>query len=145
MWSFIWTVSIPFYPPKMWLVSSLVQIGHVNLEKINVYCRQCILPNYHLLQNGMALDLNNCEFPLFKDAFCQVWFKLAHWFFKCLQCIFANTLLSPSGMTLCLNNLETFSEECFVSRFGWNNLIEIWRKQNCKTISLTIENEIIDQ
>ena len=88
---------LPLPPKKMWLVSSLVKIGHVNLEKINVYRRQCILPNYHLLQNGMALNLNNCEFRLFKDAFCQVWFMLAHWFFKCLQCTFANTFLSPSG------------------------------------------------
>ena len=41
-----------------------------------------LLPYYLPLENGVALHLNNLEFPLPKDALCQFSLKLALWFFK---------------------------------------------------------------
>jgi len=38
--------------------------------------------NYLPLEKGGALHLNNLESPLPKDALCQVWFKLALWFWR---------------------------------------------------------------
>ena len=38
---------------------------------------------YHLsLEKGVALHLNKILFPLSKDALCQVWMKLAQWFWR---------------------------------------------------------------
>ena len=40
-----------------------------------------LLFRYYLpLKKGVAVYLNNLEFPPPKDALCQVWFKLAQWF-----------------------------------------------------------------
>ena len=50
---------------------------------------------YVPFEKGMALHLNKHDFPSPKDALCQVWLKLALWFFKVPQCNFAISLLSP--------------------------------------------------
>jgi hypothetical protein len=34
------------------------------------------------LEKGNPLHLNQREFPLPKDEFCQVWLKLAQWFWR---------------------------------------------------------------
>ena len=48
--------------------------------------RQCILTIslfiYHPLQKGGALHLNKLESHTPKDALCQVWLKLALWFWR---------------------------------------------------------------
>ena len=41
-----------------------------------------LFPNYLLLEKGGALHLNKLESPLPKDALCQVWLKLAQWFWR---------------------------------------------------------------
>ena len=43
---------------------------------INVFS---LFRNYFPLEKGKALHLNKLEFPLPKDALCQVWLKLAQW------------------------------------------------------------------
>jgi hypothetical protein len=41
------------------------------------------LYSYYLpLEKGYPLPLNKLEFPLSKDNLCQVWLKLAHWFWR---------------------------------------------------------------
>ena len=60
------------------------------LNFVNVFSLFC---NYLPLEKGGALHLNKFESPLSKDAFCEVWLKLAQrfWrrrFFKFRQSIF---------------------------------------------------------
>ena len=58
-------------------MSSLVEIGLLVLEKMifKIHFR------YHLpLEKGVARHLTRLEFPSPKDAFCEVWLKLARCF-----------------------------------------------------------------
>ena len=61
---------------------SLVEIGPVLLEKKILKFCQCIslFRNYLPLEKGGALHLNKLVSPSPKDASCQVWLKLALWF-----------------------------------------------------------------
>ena len=43
-------------------------------------------PNYLLYENWMVLNLNKFESPSPKDALCQVWLKLAQWFWRRIFC-----------------------------------------------------------
>ena len=63
---------------------SLVEIGPVVLEKKIFKFRQCILAiSYYLpLEKVGAFHLNKLESPSSKDALCQVWLKLAEWFWR---------------------------------------------------------------
>ena len=45
---------------------------------------------YLLFENSIVLHLNKLEFPLPKDAICQVWLKLAEWFWRRRFLIFMN-------------------------------------------------------
>ena len=47
---------------------------HTVFKFVNVFLLFC---NYLPLENGMALHLNTFESPSPKDAFCQIWLKLA--------------------------------------------------------------------
>ena len=47
------------------------------LKVFNVFF---LLPNYLPFEKGVALPLNKRESPSPKDALCQVWLKLAQWF-----------------------------------------------------------------
>ena len=49
------------------------------LNFVNVFSQH---PNYLPLEKGMALHLNKLESPSHKDDLCQVWLKLAHWFWR---------------------------------------------------------------
>ena len=42
--------------------------------------------NYLPLEKGSTLYLNKLETPSPKDALCQVWLKLAHWFWRRWKC-----------------------------------------------------------
>ena len=46
---------------------------------VNVFS---LFQNYLPLEEGGALHLNKLESPSPKDALCQVWLKLAHWFWR---------------------------------------------------------------
>ena len=63
---------------------SLVEIGPVALEKtIFKYFQYILLFCYYLpSEKGVAFHLNKLKFPPCKDALCQVWLKLARWFWK---------------------------------------------------------------
>ena len=64
-------------------VPSLVEIGQVVLERIFKF-RQCIFAISQLspLVKGRVPSLNKFESPSSEDAFCQVWLKLAQWFWR---------------------------------------------------------------
>ena len=63
---------------------SLVEIGPAVLEKYILKFRQCIFPihYYLLLEKGYPFILKKIDFPLPKDALCQVWLKLAQHFWR---------------------------------------------------------------
>ena len=69
---------------QRYCVLSLIEIGPVVLEKKIFKFRQCnfaILLKYYLpLEKGGAIHLNKLESPSPKNALCQVWLKLALWF-----------------------------------------------------------------
>ena len=46
---------------------------------VNVFL---LFHNYLHLEKGEALNLNKLEFPSPKDTLCQVWLKLAQWFWR---------------------------------------------------------------
>jgi hypothetical protein len=62
----------------------LIEFGLLVLEKIflkifSVFLLFC----YHLpLEMGNPLHLNKLKSPTHKDDLCQVWLKLAHWFWR---------------------------------------------------------------
>ena len=62
----------------------MIEIGQLVLKKrfskfINVFS---LFRNYMLLEKGGALHLNKFESPSPNDALCQVWLKLAQWFWR---------------------------------------------------------------
>ena len=70
--------------------------------------------NYLPLEKGGTLHLYKLESPSPKDALCQVWLKLAYWFwrrrflkFVNLFSLFRNYLPLEKGGALLLNKLES--------------------------------------
>jgi hypothetical protein len=69
--------------------------------------------DYLPFEEDLALYLNNVEFPLPKDDFCQVWLKLACWFlgkkiFKNFSVLlFCDYLPLEKGNPFHLNNFES--------------------------------------
>ena len=97
-------------------MTRLVENGQVVLEKkIFKFC-QCIFAiSYYLpLEKGGALYLNKFESPSSKDALCQVWLKLAQWFWRRrflnfinVFSLFRNYLTLEKSGALHLNKLES--------------------------------------
>ena len=79
---FIWTKLNPLHPEddlcNVWLKLAPWFLRRF-LKFVNVFSlfRNC-LP----LKKDGALHLNKLEFPSPKDALCQVWLKLAQWFWR---------------------------------------------------------------
>ena len=65
-------------------VLSLVEIGQAVLEKKILKFVNVVSPfrNYLPFGKDVALDLNKLESPSPKDTLCQVWLKLAQWFWR---------------------------------------------------------------
>ena len=82
-WFFIWTNLNPLHPRMLcakfgwnWLSGS----GEEDIfNLVNGFSQ---FHNYLPLEKGGALYLNKLESPSPKDALCQVWLKLAHWFWR---------------------------------------------------------------
>ena len=77
---YIWSIFFPCF------VSNLVEIRPVVLEmkKFKFVNAFFLFPYYMYLplENSMALHLNKLESTLPKDALCQLWLKLAEWFWR---------------------------------------------------------------
>jgi hypothetical protein len=59
---------------------SLIEIGLLVLEKkFSVFLLFC---DYLPLEKRNPLHFNNLEYPPPKDDLCQVWLKLAQWFWR---------------------------------------------------------------
>ena len=94
------------------------------LNFVNVFS---LFRNYLPLEKGRALHLIKLESPSSKDALCQVWLKLAQWFWRRGLLNFVNVfsvfryyLLLEKGKALYLNILE--------SRLPKDALCKVWLK-----------------
>ena len=139
-------------PSPRCFVPCLVEIGTVTLEKkifkvVNVFL---VLLNYLpllyppqtkfrgyiviLMFKVVALQLNKLESPTFKDALCQVWLKMAQWFWRRRFLNFINVFslfryYLPLGkyMALHMNKIE-FPSPKNASRQVWLKLAtRFWR------------------
>ena len=64
-------------------MTSWIEIGPVVLENILIFGQCIFLFSYYLhLRKSMVLHLYKFESTLPKDALCQVWLKLAEWFWR---------------------------------------------------------------
>ena len=94
------------------------------LNFVNVFS---LFHNYLPLEKAGALYLNKLESPSPKDALCQVWLKLAQWFwrrrffnFVNVFLLFRNYLPLEKGVALHLNKLESLSPK--------DALCKVWLK-----------------
>ena len=78
------------------------------LNVVNVFS---LFRNYLPLEKGMALHLDTLESPSIKDALCQVWMKLAQWFWRKRFLYFVNLYL--------LLIISSWKRTWF---FSWTNL-----------------------
>ena len=123
--SFIWTNLNSLHPRLhcdkfgwKWLS------GRRFLNFVNVFS---LFHNYLPLEEGGVLHLNKLESPSPKDALCQVWLKMAQWFWRRRFFNFINVfslfhyyLPLEKGGALHLNKLESPSSR--------DTLCQIWLK-----------------
>ena len=81
--------------------------------------------NYLPLEKGGVLQLNKLESPSPEDALCQVWLKLAQWFwgrrffnFINVFSLFRNYLPLEKDRALNLNKLESLHPMMLCTKFG---------------------------
>ena len=63
-------------------MSGLLEIGSEEVFFLNFVNVFSLFPKYPPLEKGGALHLKILEFPSPKGALCQVWLKLAQWFWR---------------------------------------------------------------
>ena len=88
---------------------------------------------YLPLEKGGALHFQKLEFPLPKDALCQVWLKLAQWFWRrrflnfiIYFSLFRNYHPPEKGTALHLNKLESPSPKDALCQV-WLKMAQFWR------------------
>ena len=122
-WSSIWTNHPGCFSPNM------VEIGPAVLKTKIFKIRQRIFAIWLLspLENSGALHLKKIESHSPKDALCQVWLKLAQWFWRRRFFNFVNVFLLfcyylplEKGGALLLNKLESPSPK--------DALCQVWLK-----------------
>ena len=64
---------------QVWLKLAQWFLRRRFLKVVNLFL---LIPNYLPFGKGVALRLNKLEFPSPKDTLCQVWLKLAQWFWR---------------------------------------------------------------
>ena len=80
---FIWTNLNPLYPRMLCAKFGWNWLSGSGEEDFFNFVNVFSLFRYYLpLEKGGALHLNKLESPLPKDALCQVWLKLAQWFWR---------------------------------------------------------------
>ena len=73
-----------------------------------------------LLENSATLHLNKIESPSPKDAFYQVWLKLAQWNFVYVFLLFRYYHLSFRAWPFIFTNLNPLYPMILCAKFGWN-------------------------
>jgi hypothetical protein len=97
--------------------------------------------DYLPFEEDLALYLNNLEFPLPKDDFCQVWLKLACWLWKrrflkifSVFLLFCDYLPLEKGNLLYLNNLESPPPKDHLCQV-WLKLAQ-WFWRRCRNVKV---------
>ena len=96
---------------------SIVEIGRLVLERkifklVNVFS---LFRNYLPLEKGGAIHLKKNDYPSVKDDFCQVWLKLAQWFWSRRFINFVNVFfLFRNYLPLEKGTCVPFTKGCFV-------------------------------
>ena len=115
--SFLWTNLNPLHPRMHWAKFGWNRTSGSTedfFNFVNVISRFC---NYLPLEKGGALHLNKLISPSPKDVLCQVWLKLAKWFWRRRFFYFVNVFLSPLGKERGPSFEQTwisFTQGCFV-------------------------------
>ena len=112
MWRFIW-INLNHHEPRMLYAKLNWNLSSGSLNCVNVFS---LSRNYLLLEPSVTLYLNQSASLSPKDALCQVWLKLARWFwrrrfvnFVNVVSLFRNYLPLEPCTTLYLNKLESLS------------------------------------
>ena len=128
-----WRVTIPFIWTNLNFLHSRIMCtkidwiwaagsGEQDFKKVSIF----LLFRYYLpLERDNPLHLNKLEFPSSKDDLCQVWLKLACWFWRFLKIFsvflhFCDYLPLEKGNPLHFNNLESPPPK--------NDLCQVWLK-----------------
>ena len=129
LWPYIWTKLNPFYPRMLCAMFSWnLPSGSGDLRKSFKILNRNLLFRYYLpSKKDVALHLNKLKSTLPKDALCQVWLKLAQWFWRrrFLNILNRNLLFRyylplEKGVALHLNKLE-----CLLPKDAW---CQVWLK-----------------
>ena len=120
---------------QVWIKLALCFLRRGFFNFVNVFS---LFLNYLLLEKGGPLHLNKFESPSHKDALCQVWLKLAQWFwrrrffklnFVNVFSLFRNYLPLENGGALHLNKLEFPSPKDVLCQV-WLKLAQwFWRRR----------------
>ena len=126
-WFFIWRNLNPLHPRKLCAKFSWNWPSGSGISLIR---------NYLPFEKRGALHFNKIESPSPKDALCQVWLKLAKWFwrrrflnFVNVFSLFRNYLPLGKGGALLLNKLESPSPKDALCKV-WLKLAQwFWRRR----------------
>ena len=127
--SFIWTNLNPLHPRMLcakfgwnWLSGSGEEDFFKKFFKVFSLVR-----NYLPLEKRGARHMNKLESPSPKDALCQVWLKLAQWFWRGRFLnfvnefsLFRNYLPLEKGGPFIWTNLNPLHPRMLCAKFGWN-------------------------
>jgi hypothetical protein len=80
IWPFIWTNLISLHPRIIWTKFDWICSAGSGEDFFFFFKFQCIFTLSLLFTHGEGL--NKLESPLSKDDLCQVWLKLAQWFWR---------------------------------------------------------------
>ena len=109
----------------------MYHIAHLRkqLNSINTYDYHNVnweKKNPIIYENWMVLQLNTLESPSQKDALCQIWLKLALWFWRKrflnsvnVILLFGNYFPLEKGRALHLKNLNFLYTRMHYAKFGW--------------------------
>ena len=110
---------------QVWLIFGPVVLEKKIFNFINVFS---LFRNYLPLEKGVVLHLNKLESFSSKETLCQVWLKLAQWFFRRRFFYFVSLyfgyflIISPwkSAWPFILTNLNLPYPRMLCASFGWN-------------------------
>ena len=124
----LWTKFNPIHPRMLCAKFGWNWSSDSGEEDFFYFVNVCSLfRNYLPLEKGGALNLNKIESPSHKNALCQVWMKLAQWFWRRrflnvinVLSLFRNYLPLEKGGALHLNKVESPSPK--------DALCQVWLK-----------------
>ena len=128
-WFFIWRNLNPYHPRMLSLCKDWLKLAQWFWRRgiFNFVNVLSLFSNYLPLEKGGTLGMNKLESPSPKDALCQVWLKLAQWFWRRRFLNFVNVFslfryylpLEKDGPFM-WTNLNFLNQRMFYAKFRWN-------------------------